>query len=306
LKTGIAEFQFKPLHGDVEANLETVKGAAGEAVSAGASLLLLPELWSSGPLKDRGEAMEHACKTPWLLSELNSICEKNKIFIAGGLTEEADGGRIFNTLFVSGPDGYLGRYRKINLFPLMNEGNIFDPGEHPVDLWMDMGDKSVGVGCLICFDLRFPELSRTLAFRGVDILLVSALWPMARKRHFETLLMARAMENQCFVLASNACGQIDNTGFAGASAVVAPDGKFLGKAGEGKELLVCQIDLEDKRRAREGLFTARPPSSWPFDRKILDLESLKQISSRRKRSGQKLVFTNGCFDILHAGHVSYL
>ncbi len=306
LKVGF--FQFTPLDLMPEKNLQVVIDGLLEGAEMGANLILLPELWSCGLLRTRKEAQAQAQTTEALLKEISPLCHERGMFVAGSLPELEENGSIFNTLYVVGPDGFLGRYRKIHLFPLLDEEKIFEPGTRPRDIWIHIQDQEVGLGCLICFDLRFPELSRLLTFRGIDILICPALWPEARREHFETLLMARAMENQCFLIAANTCGNVSGVTFAGSSSVIAPDGEVLAHLATEPGIAVTEIDLGKKAKARKTFFTARPTSGWAYhmDEKIMSLEELVTVTTRRKKAGQKMVFTNGCFDILHAGHVSYL
>ncbi len=308
MKLRVASFQFTPEPLSPRKNLEPVLDALARAGANGVNLVLLPELWPCGLLEDRGQALAQARQSPGILAEIRRTCEDQNLFVAGGMPELGPGDRVFNTLFVTGPGGFLESYRKIHLFPLMHEHKIFTPGTVARDVWIDAGNGEIGLGCLLCFDIRFPELARELACRGVDILLCPALWPMSRRGHFETFLRARAMENQCFLLAANACGRIGQQEFAGASSIIAPDGQVLGRLDCEEGLLAIEIDLDRKLAARKAFFTSRPPGAWALSQedKVLLLDSLATITQRRKRAGQRMVFTNGCFDILHAGHVSYL
>ena len=308
MKLKVASFQFRPDHLAPEKNLLRAREAVLQASGKGAHLILLPELWSCGLLETGKQAASQACKTENLLKELKTLCNRNDIHVAGSLPEPGECGRIFNSLYLTGPGDFSEKYRKIHLFPMLKEEKIFTPGDRAADIWIETGTGKTGLGCLVCFDIRFPELARSLAFCGVDILLCSALWPMARRGHFETFLRARAMENQCFLLASNACGKTSGIEFAGSSAIIAPDGEVIGALDRKPGLLIREIDLEKNKNARKAFFTARPASGWTFhlEEKVQPIEKLKTISLRRRRAGQKMVFTNGCFDLLHAGHVSYL
>ncbi len=308
MKLKVACFQFRPDHLAPEKNLLRVREAVLEAAGKGAHLILLPELWSCSLLETAEQAASQALKTNNIVNELKILCSENDIHVAGSLPEPGEFGQVFNTLYVTGPEDFSEKYRKIHLFPMLKEEKVFTPGDRAADIWIETGAGKPGLGCLVCFDIRFPELSRSLAFRGVDVLLCSALWPMARRGHFETFLKARAMENQCFLLASNACGRTSGVEFAGSSGIIAPDGEIIGVLDQEPGLLIRKIDLERKKNARKAFFTARPASEWAFhlEEKILPLEKLKTTARRRRRAGQKMVFTNGCFDLLHAGHVSYL
>ena len=135
---------------------------------------------------------------------------------------EAEGDRLFNTFYLFAPDGrQLARYRKLHLFSLMQEEQHFAPGQSSVIVEID----GLKIGLLICYDLRFPELSRQLALAGARLLLVSAQWPRPRTAHWRALLKARALENQLFVAACNRVGRGGGHSFAGASTILDPWGR---------------------------------------------------------------------------------
>ncbi|NIA09025.1 MAG: D-glycero-beta-D-manno-heptose 1-phosphate adenylyltransferase, partial [Nitrospiraceae bacterium] len=216
--------------------------------------------------------------------------------------------RLFNTTYVIGPSETFYTYRKIHLFAPMEEDHVFSPGSVPVSFWLSFRHAEVGIGLITCFDLRFPELTRYLVYQGINLILVSALWPLSRKKPFELLMKSRAIENQCFLAGANAWGRVGDTEFAGRSAIIGPQGEIIAQASNGEEILVAELDLHKIDSARQDFFTAHPPRGWwpTASSKILDLSSLIDRVHRRHVAGQKMAFTNGCFDLLHAGHVSYL
>ena len=112
------------------------------------------------------------------------------------------------------------------------------------------GDKC---GLLICYDLRFPELFRTLALQGVELLLLPAQWPAARRYHWETLTAARAIENQLFLAACNSCGTAGETVFGGASRILGPRGELLAAAGVGEEIVTAALDFSVLAEVRNSI-----------------------------------------------------
>jgi len=155
-------------------------------------------------------------------------------------------------------------------------------------------------GVILCFELRSPELSRDLLKKGIDGLLVPAEWPLARIEHFKTLLKARALENQIFVIGINGVGKCKDLTLGGNSAIYNP---------LGEKVLSCSQEEEMKEAVLDLSFPALPyPLKTPYPKpsKLCTLEEVKELSEKRRKKGQILVFTNGCFDILHAGHVDYL
>jgi rfaE bifunctional protein nucleotidyltransferase chain/domain len=306
-KMGI--FQFTPKGKDIHANWKKVESATSETAGAGAELLLLPELWATGPLGEADRYLAH--EIPDLLSKLKILAEKKGIHVVGTLPELAtdeSGEKIFNTTYVIGPDNIFHTYRKIHLFAPMEEDHVFSPGTDPVALWIPFRRSELGLGLITCFDLRFPELARHLVYLGVDLVLLSALWPLSRRHHLELLMESRAVESQCFLAGANAWGMLGDTEFGGGSQIIGPRGEILAKASDRETIVLAELNMNEIHSARQDFFTAHAPRSWwpKANPKILDLPSLSAAVNRRRKAGQKMVFTNGCFDILHAGHVSYL
>lgn len=306
-KIGI--FQFTPVEKDIQANWKRIESATVKTARAGAELFLLPELWATGPLSETDKYLAH--EIPELLYKLKILAETNRIHVVGTLPEldiENSGERLFNTTYLIGPDNTFHTYRKIHLFGPMKEDHIFSPGTDPVAFWIPIRKTELGLGLITCFDLRFPELVRHIVCQGVDLILLSALWPVSRAHHLQILMESRAIENQCFMAGANAWGMIGSTEFGGGSEIIGPRGEILARACNGETIILAELDMNEVHSTRQDFFTAHAPKSWwpKATIKILDLPSLNVAVNRRRKAGQKMVFTNGCFDLLHAGHVSYL
>ncbi len=298
----VALLQFRVRLGEPAANLERVRALFADLAPAAGTLVLLPELWSCG--FDAGRMARHAAATPALLDALRGLAAASGAWFAGSLPEPSgNGGLPRNTFFLTGPDGVAGRYRKQHLFAFWKEDRLLAPGDRPRAIATAAGL----LGALVCYDLRFPELAREQAFAGCGLLAVSAQWPMVRLDHWQALLTARAIENQVFVAACNSCGRTGHTEMAGHSMVVAPDGSRLLTLGSDAGSGQCSLDgsLLATLRSRFCSVGERP---WPWhDRdKVISLERLLPRLAAIRRQGSRVAFTNGCFDILHAGHVSYL
>ncbi len=306
LKIGIC--QVDPSRRSPEENVGRAAEQCEKAARKGALLVLLPELFPFGPLPD----MERACKaaglTPVFLSRLEDAARKNNITICAGLPWKEEDNGILNSQFVIAPSGEPFRYDKLHLFPPFKETSVFKAGKSPRPLWLDNHGAELGLGPMICFDIRFPELARYYSVSGCHLLIVSALWPLSRKDNLVALLKARAMENQCFIAGANACGRCQDTEFAGSSLVSGPDGKLSAQAGREEALIVSEIETGTVSSTRAVFNSAWPRGEWnfPTGQKVCNVEAMRKTVKRRQAIGQKMVFTNGCFDILHAGHVSYL
>lgn len=304
--TRLGFLQFTVKQGDIKANLARVKKGLSELTPVPGSLIALPEMWATGFLYESLDVLSH--EIPALLQELESLAHSYSIILAGSLPcrQLTDGGAsLTNRLYFSGseqqPEPGID---KQHLFSFWKEDLWFQAGKQakPVSLATE-----ASIGGLICYDLRFPEAAQLQCRQGANILLISAQWPKARIQQWRVLLQARAIENQCFVIAANACGQWDNLQLGGHSMLVAPDGEILAEAGAGEEFRVMEYNLEVQKELRER-FNTVASASWSTEDadKIFELDALRQVVTDRRRIGQKIVFTNGCFDILHAGHVDYL
>jgi predicted amidohydrolase len=231
--------QFDVRSGAIEKNMACVqKGlkqiiASSPRVSPG--IIVLPELWATGFAYEKLPELTE--RIPAVLEQLLRLAAESGLYIAGSLPEYEDGS-YYNTLFVAGPDGLSGAYRKQRLFGPMAEDTFFMPGTHPQPIRTDLGS----IAALICYDLRFPELLRAQTALGSDLLVISAQWPAARIDHWRILVQARAIENQMFIVASNRCGTTDKTTFGGHSMIVGPDGSILLEAGGDEEYRGTVID----------------------------------------------------------------
>jgi predicted amidohydrolase len=249
--------QFTVNQGDVDANLAYVREALKRAADSGANLAVLPEMWSSGfAYKNLNEL---ALRTAGIVEELLVLSQDLKLVIVGSMPEP-HGEKVFNTVYVTDNGRMAGTYRKLHLFSLLGEDRAFDRG----DSWL-LSDTSIGkIGVIICYDLRFPELSRRLALEGAAVICVPAQWPKPRQEHWRTLLRARAIENQLFVVASNTCGLIGKLDFFGMSMIIDPKGEVLAEAGE-TECEICeQLDIEAMTdwRAQIPCFNDRRPELY--------------------------------------------
>ena len=246
--------QFDVKSGEIENNLSRVEEGLAEIdtsndrISPG--IIVLPELWATGFAYEKLPELSE--KIPGLLENLRVLSAKYNVHIAGSLPEFSKNS-YFNTLFISGPTGIAGSYRKQRLFNPMQEDAFFTPGKEPCPIQTDLGP----IGALVCYDLRFPELLREQTGLGTDLLVIPAQWPATRVSHWRILVQARAIENQMFVVAANRCGATGDTAFGGHSMIVAPDGSILLEAGEDEECKGIMLDFEMVSAARS-LFNTSP------------------------------------------------
>ena len=293
--------QFAIALGEPDRNLDRVVSLVEAYRPAPGTLLVLPEMWATGFAYDRVEELGR--RTPEMLAGLQALAARHDCRLAGTLIEPADQGLPTNTLFLVGPQGVIGRQAKRRLFSFWQEERHFTPGSDPGPLATPFGPLAT----LICYELRFPELARQQVFAGSRLLAVSAEWPLARLDHWLTLLRARAIENQVYVVAANGCGRTGSMTMAGHSLIIGPDGTVLADAGGEEGVVGVTLDpaLVDEQRGR---FFPAGERGWPGDdrTKVRDLDDLLAELTAIRRHGSRIAFTNGCFDILHAGHVNYL
>lgn len=301
--------QFDVRAGEFDENLAQVRKSAAAFAPSGPGIVVLPELWTTGFAYKR--LPELAQRTPEAINALKELALKYQtseggIYFAGSLPEEDRTGEnpcYYNTLYVTGPDGIYGSYRKQRLFAPMFEDKYFEPGDNPMPISTPLGQ----IAGLVCFDLRFPGLAGTQVALGAGLLVISAQWPAVRRDHWQTLIRARAIENQIFIAACNRCGSTEGVEFGGHSMIVSPDGTVLAEAGDTTEYGGAQLDPALLEKSRSGFNSVAPaPHSFHDSDKIMKFEELKKRISVYKKLGRKVVFTNGCFDLMHVGHVTYL
>ena len=236
----VAVVQMEVCSGEVRKNCVRAEARIIEAARHGAQAILLPELWTTGYNWPAMPALAEPRdgETVGWLTRLAARC--NVSLVAGSIAERRDGA-IYNTSYLIAPDGgVLGSYSKRRLFPLLDEPRYMAAGAEPQAI-----DTAHGRwGQLICFDIRFPELARSLALAGAGVLWVPAEWPHPRLEHWRTLLRARAIEDQMFVVAANRCGQGDGVMWCGHSQIIDPWGVILAEAEEQETTLYATLDLD--------------------------------------------------------------
>ncbi|BCS56074.1 carbon-nitrogen family hydrolase [Geobacter sp. SVR] len=252
-----AAIQFNVKQGEVDANLAYVREALKRVADQGAQLAVLPEMWSTGfAYRNLNEL---ALRTESIIEELLTLSATLKLVIVGSMPEP-NGDKVFNTVYVADNGRLAGVYRKIHLFSLLGENKAFSGGDSRL-----LADTSLGpIGVIICYDLRFPELSRRLAVEGARVICVPAQWPRPREEHWRTLLRARAIENQLFVVSANACGPIGKLDFFGMSMVIDPKGEVLADAGDQDNEAYATLDMQAMAdwRASIPCFNDRRPECY--------------------------------------------
>ncbi len=240
--------------GDERKNIALMEKWTVEAARRGSHMVVFPELWSTGYALDKSKELASALNSG-AFATISSVATGNKISVVGSILEKR-GLEVSNSAAFFAPNGrMLGIYRKIHLFRLMHEDEWLQGGASPLALDLPWGNT----GLAICYDLRFPELFRKYAVEGAKMVIIPAEWPIERIEHWRALLVARAIENQCYIVAANAVGETGDTIFGGHSMIVDPWGKIVIEGGENPMLLTGEIEMDyvDEIRDRIPVFEDR-------------------------------------------------
>ena len=217
----------------------------GATIRPGA-LVVLPEMFDTGFSLDVGRTAEDEARPSQRF--LAATARRLGVFVLGGIVSRAGPDRGRNEAVVFDPQGNeVARYCKLHPFSFGQEDKHFEPGEHLAAFtW-----AGLTVAPFVCYDLRFPEVFRSAARRGAQVLAVIANWPAARQSHWLTLLEARAIENQAYVVGVNRCGEDPNHTYGGRSLVVDPRGQIVADAGPDECAVTADVDaggLADYRK----------------------------------------------------------
>ncbi len=240
MKTGF--YQFDPSFGEKEKNFKKVEKALQ---GADLDLLVLPEFFATGyqfvsedEVSELSEPIPGGRTTEFLVQ----LSREKQIYIAAGLAE-GDSGRFYNSAVLTGPEGFLGVYRKTHLYS--EENLYFTPGDTGFRVW---DTKAGRIGIMICFDWFFPESARSLAVQGAEIIAHPANLVLP---YCPDSMPVRCLENRVFSVTANRIGTEDRKGsdaltFIGMSEIVTPDGKIMIRAPEDQEVLMI-ADIEPEQ-----------------------------------------------------------
>ena len=242
----VALIQLGIRYGEPNVNFERAKEKIKEAAAEGATVIVLPELWNTGfDLKRLKEIADvDGETTKQLLTELS---KELGIYIVGGSVATKKDGQFYNTMYVTNKEGeVISEYDKVHLFSMVNEHHYLQQGNKKNMFAIE----DVPMGGVICYDIRFPEWLRVHALEGAKVLFIPAQWPEQRIDHWKLLLQARAVENQCFIIAVNSVSnQLKNT-FTGQSMAIAPWGEILWTGHDKEEIGIVDIRLEEVEEVR--------------------------------------------------------
>ncbi|UWF78158.1 carbon-nitrogen hydrolase family protein [Microbacterium neungamense] len=235
----VAVCQFAP-DADRAANRERVAALTADAAARGATLVVFPEYSSYfvDPMDDTLAANAETLDGPFA-TVLRRLAAQHGVTVVAGLVEAGEGSRVGNTVIAADAGGIRAVYRKQHLYDAFGqtESDWIEPGALDADAVFQAGGLTVGL--MTCYDLRFPEVARTLIDRGADVLVVPAEWVRGplKEHHWQTLLTARAIENTAYVVSADHPGPIG----VGLSQVIDPQGVVLAGVGSGEGVAVAAL-----------------------------------------------------------------
>jgi predicted amidohydrolase len=262
---------------DTDRNLERADRLVRDAAARGAELVVLPEKWTVLGTREHMAAGAQTLDGEAISWARSTAAQLGIDLVAGSLFEHVeDAEKGFNTSVHVGRDGEIQSvYRKIHLFDVEVDGAVYaessteDPGEEIVVTELGNGRK---LGMSVCYDLRFPELYRILALREAELLTVPAAFTLPTTRdHWEVLVRARAIENQCFAIAANQIGNHPGgLRSGGRSLIVDPWGLVLATAPDTECAIVADLDFENLRDIRRRLpsVARRRPEAYAWEQPV--------------------------------------
>lgn len=240
----IAGIQMDITLGKKDENIQTASRLIDDAGKC--DIIYLPELFTTGyALDDIGDLAE---PVPGPTTDLLGKMARETNAIIGATLAEEDADKIYNTHVVMDAKGNLAaRYRKVHLFGPLHETDHFSPGDELVTA----DTENATLGLMTCYDIRFPEQARRLTINGAQILICPSEFPKPRLSHWRNLLIARAIENQVFVVGINRVGSDTQADYFGHSMMIDPWGEVLAEAGEEEGVITADIDMKIIAEVRE-------------------------------------------------------
>jgi predicted amidohydrolase len=245
MKMRVAVAQLGSARGDARHNANAACGMIERAAAEGCALVVFPECCLTGYIfADRAELETAALDIESAeIARVLDACKTGTIYAVVGLFEKADN-NIYNTALLIGPDGIIGRHRKLHL-PFLGGDRFVD---HPTGTDPSVFSTPIGViGIAICYEIRFPEIIRTLVLSGAEIVALPTNWPNASHILADHFAPVRAAENFVYFLAANRNDAEAGTEFMGASQIVDPGGAVMTHAGKETGLFAADIDLARSR-----------------------------------------------------------
>jgi omega-amidase len=259
----IAAAQISCVPGELDANLRKVREFSSRARESGAELIVFPEMTDTGysmpTIQRRASSWKEGA-----VPELRKLARELSMAIVCGVSDREDASIYNAQVFIDSRGDVLAKYRKTHLVTAapLDERTCFSPGNEFVSC--KMGELNLGL--TICYDLRFPEMCRTLAVQhGVNTFMTSSAWPLVRAEHLRILAPVRALENQSYLVLANRIGTDDGVTFCGSSMIIDPYGIVLALASaDREEVLQGEISpaVINSVRSQMAVFKHRRPELY--------------------------------------------
>lgn len=248
--------------GDKVSNMEKAIVFIKQAIQQGAKLIVLPELFSTGySVEELDEQLAESLEDE-TVTNLIRLAKEHDVYISGAIIEKGDGeGELFDTAFLIGPKGLVGKHRKIQLWN--GEKTRFSRG----DTFSVFNTEIGKIGMQICYEIGFPEGARIQALKGADLVLYPSAFGLPRLYAWDIATRSRALENGIYVVAANRMGEDRNVKFAANSKIISPKGSVLVTAEEEEKVILAEIDLDQVKEQK---------ATIPY---LYDLDPIKVINN---------------------------
>ena len=266
-KIKLALCQLSSKRENKEANLQKIEELTQKAKQQGADIAIFPEMSLTGyVLHDQVYELAELI-TGKSVKRVERLAEKTGVHIIFGMPElcEKAQATIYNTAILVGPEGLIGKYRKMYLptHSVFEEKRYFRPGYEPAAFQTDLGN----IGLTICYDVFFPEVFRLPRLKGAQLIVCISASPAMRRSYFEILTAARALENTAYLAYVNLSGVEDGLQFWGGSRLISPTGDVIVKAKYDEEdFVLSEVDYTDLRTAEVFIPTLRDLRPELFDK----------------------------------------
>ncbi|MFB5662255.1 carbon-nitrogen family hydrolase [Alteribacillus sp. HJP-4] len=261
----VSVLQFDIVPGSPAANRENAARLIKDEVNQNnPDIIVLPEMWTTAyTLQNLNNIADD--KSSETIPFLQKLAKECNVHLVAGSIAYKNGDKMFNRALVINQKGDLVyHYDKLHLVPMLDEPTYLTAGENKAAVFEIDGMK---MGLIICYDLRFPELTRALALEGAQAIFIAAEWPQARRDHWRYLQLARAIENQVYILSCNRIGEYDGVEFAGTSMIIDPWGNILGEGSQNKEETIRAVISSDEvniARQKVPVFESRVPNFYTY------------------------------------------
>jgi len=273
-KIKLALAQISSTRENKEANLQKIETLTFKAKEQGTDLAIFPEMSLTGyVVRDQFYELAETIPGP-TVERVEALAKKTGLHVIFGMPELSEKTRatVFNTAVFVGPNGLIGKYRKMYLptHSVFEEKRYFRPGYQTAAFQTDLGN----IGLCICYDIFFPEVVRLTRLKGAQLIVCISASPAVRRSYFEGLTCARAIENTAYLAYVNLAGVQDGLQFWGGSRLVSPTGDVLAKAKyDEDDFVTCEVDYNDLRTAETFIPTLKDLRPELFDK-------LKEYSER--------------------------